>query len=70
MPPPDDLFAAFLGHMPKRFCVECLTAIYGTTNTEGTVTRLRELGAAIETGDAECSNCEQHTTTYRMRRTS
>jgi hypothetical protein len=68
MPPRDDVFGAFLTEMPRQLCVECLTAIYGTTNNEETATHLRDLGAAVETTDAACGNCERHTRTYGMRR--
>ena len=65
--PPDQLFSDFLGQMPKQVCLECLTAIYATTDKQGTAARLRDLGDAIEIANCACSNCEQLTTTYRMR---
>ena len=68
MSPCDEVFSSFLGQMAKQVCLECLMAIYGTTDTDRTVTRLGALGDALETAEVACSNCERHATTYRMRR--
>ena len=67
MPPFDETFSRFLGHLPKQTCLQCLTEIYGTPDPQETAARLRELGDAIDTVEATCGNCEAHTTTYRIR---
>jgi hypothetical protein len=70
VPPPDDFFSVFLGHTPKQFCVDCLTAIYGDSDANAVRARLDELGDAIEMREAMCSNCDAASTTYRARRAS
>ena len=67
LPSPDEMFSQFLGLMPKQVCLYCLTAIYGMTDAGTVRARLGELGDAVETVEASCSNCDCQTTTYRMR---
>ena len=67
MLPSDEIFAAFLGQMPKQVCLECLTATYGASDRNAVQKSLSELGDAVETVEGRCANCEAQRTTYRIR---
>ena len=67
MPPSDDVFSTFLSQLPKQVCLDCLTEIYGENDANSVRARLSELGDALETVEAECGNCDQRSTVYRIR---
>ena len=63
----DEMFSTFLGQLPKQVCLDCLTAIYGENDAHSVRARLSGLGDAVETVEADCGNCEQRSTIYRLR---
>ena len=67
MLPSDEIFSAFLGQIPKQVCLECLIAIYGTSDRKAVQKSLSELGDAVEAVEGRCANCEGQRTTYRIR---